>query len=196
MAALDARDAVEKSNMTIYEAYTRMADRAGKFESQEGQDVEADDRSPKLLTSAATGPGRKGGKLGATPPPGEPISKVRQDLAQAQQMRADLQVRLTTTAEELEKLQTKAKADTRRLNELTAERSHLSIRLKDRDAELKGKAKLLEDVQDELVSLNLQLNMADEQSKKLKQENKELVDRWMERMGKEADAMNEKSKFS
>ena len=121
-----------------------MADRAGRLESQEGQDVERDDSSPKLPMSAGTGPGRKGGKLGATPPPGEPISKVRQDLAQAQQMRADLQARLTTTTEELEKLQTNAKADTKRLNELNAERSHLSIRLKDRDAELKGKAKLLE----------------------------------------------------
>lgn len=52
------------------------------------------------------------------------------------------------------------------------------------------------DVQDELVSLNLQLNMADEQSKKLRLENTELVDRWMARMGREADAMNEGSKFS
>lgn len=38
--------------------------------------------------------------------------------------------------------------------------------------------------------------MADEQSRKLQQENKDLVDRWMARMGKEADAMNDASKFS
>ena len=49
---------------------------------------------------------------------------------------------------------------------------------------------------DETVSLTLQLNMADEQAQKLQRENKELVDRWMARMGKEADAMNDKSKFS
>lgn len=47
-----------------------------------------------------------------------------------------------------------------------------------------------------MVSLTLQLNMAEEQSRKLRQENKELVDRWMARMGQEADAMNDKSKFS
>jgi hypothetical protein len=38
--------------------------------------------------------------------------------------------------------------------------------------------------------------MSEEQSSKLKRENKELVDRWMARMGQEADAMNDKSKFS
>jgi hypothetical protein len=54
----------------------------------------------------------------------------------------------------------------------------------------------LKDVQDELVSLNLQFNMAEDRSKKLEKENRELVDRWMARMGKEADAMNDASKFS
>ena len=49
---------------------------------------------------------------------------------------------------------------------------------------------------DESVSLTLQLNMAEENSQKLQQENKDLVDRWMVRMGQEADAMNEESKFS
>jgi hypothetical protein len=38
--------------------------------------------------------------------------------------------------------------------------------------------------------------MAEKRSKELQRENKELVDRWMARMGKEADAMNDASKFS
>lgn len=38
--------------------------------------------------------------------------------------------------------------------------------------------------------------MAEAQSRKLKQENKELIDRWMARMGEEAEAMNKASKFS
>ncbi len=49
---------------------------------------------------------------------------------------------------------------------------------------------------DETVSLTLQLNMAEEQSQKLQRENKDLVDRWMARMGQEADALNDESKFS
>ena len=38
--------------------------------------------------------------------------------------------------------------------------------------------------------------MAEALSRKLEQENKELVDRWMARMGEEADAMNKASNFS
>jgi hypothetical protein len=37
--------------------------------------------------------------------------------------------------------------------------------------------------------------MAEDRSSKLQRENKELVDRWMARMGQEADAMNEASRF-
>lgn len=54
----------------------------------------------------------------------------------------------------------------------------------------------LQNVQTELVSLNLQFNMAEDRAKRLEAENKELVDRWMARMGQEADAMNKASKFS
>ena len=53
-----------------------------------------------------------------------------------------------------------------------------------------------QDIHDETVSLTLQLNMAEAQGEKLREENKELVDRWMARMGKEADAMNVASRFS
>lgn len=49
---------------------------------------------------------------------------------------------------------------------------------------------------DETVSLTLQFNMAEERSQQLQRENKELVDRWMARMGREADAMNDESTFS
>ena len=41
-----------------------------------------------------------------------------------------------------------------------------------------------------MISLNLQLNMSEQTVKKLKAENKELIDRWMEWKGREADEMN------
>ncbi|KAL9014944.1 MAG: hypothetical protein Q9173_000419 [Seirophora scorigena] len=81
------------------------------------------------------------------------------------------------------------------LNELTSDKAALNLKLKDRDEELKGKAKLLESIHDETVSLTLQLNMAEDQALKLRNENENLVERWMTRMGKEADALNEASKF-
>lgn len=86
--------------------------------------------------------------------------------------------------------------ESKRVSELSRERDHLVRSVKDRDEEIKGKTKLLDDVHDENLSLTLQLNMADERSQKLESENQHLVERWMKRMGEEADQMNEKSKFS
>lgn len=44
----------------------------------------------------------------------------------------------------METLRKKSSQEARRINTLESERAHLKLRLKDRDAELKGKAKLLE----------------------------------------------------
>ncbi|GAB7345589.1 hypothetical protein MBLNU457_3889t2 [Dothideomycetes sp. NU457] len=71
----------------------------------------------------------------------------------------------------------------------------LEQRLRDREEELRGKTRLLENTQDEIVSLTLQLNMAEEMAEKLRGENEELVRRWMERMGSEAERMNLGSGF-
>ena len=98
--------------------------------------------------------------------------------------------------EELRKLRIQSSLDTKAIQELGKEKDMLVRRVKDRDEEIKGKAKLLEDVHDETVSLTLQLNMADERVRKVEGENKELVERWMKRMGVEAEEMNQKSKFS
>ena len=124
-----------------------------------------------------------------------------------------MEAKLQNVTEDLNKLKIQSSLDTKRIGELTKEKTTLTTGLRDRDEELKEKAKLVEvrpspllrvcwllmvpqDVHDETVSLTLQLNMAEEQSQKLQQENKDLVDRWMARMGQEADAMNKESKFS
>lgn len=117
-------------------------------------------------------------------------------MTDAQHERSQLQGRLEAALKELQALKGRAKSDGKRMDQLSAGVSQLTIKLKDREEELRGKAKLVENVQDENVTLNLQLNMAEEQSDKLRKENKELVDRWMARMGKEADKMNERHKFS
>ncbi len=41
-----------------------------------------------------------------------------------------------------------------------------------------------------MITLNLQMSIAEKERDKVKKENKELVDRWMKRMAQEADAMN------
>jgi hypothetical protein len=59
--------------------------------------------------------------------------------------------------------------------------------------ELKGKGKFVVEIQDEMVALNLQLNVAEQERERLKKENEELTQRWVERMEQEAKKMNERS---
>ena len=71
-------------------------------------------------------------------------AKIRQDLGEAQRSREELQAHLTKLTEELDKLRLQSRADSKRIHELFAETTSLTMRIKDRDEELRGKAKLLE----------------------------------------------------
>lgn len=197
LGALQQRDRYEKANEKLYENYAKLADRTATLQQATLREtlpiqVESKSASPKPPDRKAS----KGKDAHGIPALGDPIAKVRQDLSEAQRSRGLMETRLQSVTEELQKLKIQSSLDSQRIRELTKESATFARGLKDRNEELKGKAKFLEDMHDETVSLTLQLNMADERSQKLEKENKELVDRWMKRMAQEADAMNDKSKFS
>ncbi|GAD98945.1 autophagy protein Apg16, putative [Paecilomyces variotii No. 5] len=195
-AALGIRDEREKVNTALYDAYTRLADRTARVAAshQDQLPLQSQTQSTSQSSISPKVPSRKPSEQGPSTP--DALAAARADLSAAQRSRAELQEQLTRTSTELEKLKKKTVQDSRRITVLEGERTHLSLRLRDRDEELRGKAKLLDDLQDELASLNLQLNMAEDRSSKLQRENQELVDRWMARMKKEAEAMNDASKYS
>jgi chromosome condensin MukBEF ATPase and DNA-binding subunit MukB len=172
-------------------ADTRLADRVAELSEKQSTGAFPENAAEQTQPSVA---GKRGSKS-TSPAPPESLSQLRQDLTRAQQDRGELQTRLDIVTKELETLKAKSKVDTRRISQLSAGVTQMTVRLRDREEELRGKAKLVEDVQDEMVTLNLQLNIAEEQKEMLKKENKELVDRWMARKAKEADAMNDESKF-
>lgn len=207
----------------IYAADTRLADRTAKLatptDSSAGPGVEHKQSASKeaLRTVSSPSVASKQPSQETAPSLTDVLNTTRADLSEAQRSRSELQESLNRANAEFEKLRKKSAQDGRRLKAVDHERLQLQLRLKDRDEELRQKAKLLEvghalgtlecyvghwltrsiqDFQDEIATLNLQLNMADEKSSKLQRENQELVDRWMARMGQEADAMNNASKFS
>jgi hypothetical protein len=130
-------------------------------------------------------------------------------LAEALRSRGVAETRLRTADDELTKLREKTKNDSRALRRLESECASLTTRLRDREHELREKRKLVEvstllaklhprsivfnfrqEVQDEMITLGLQLTLAEKERDKVKADNKDLVDRWMKRMAQEADAMN------
>ncbi|KFY48672.1 hypothetical protein V495_01132 [Pseudogymnoascus sp. VKM F-4514 (FW-929)] len=179
---LRQRDEVEKANYDLIDAYSRLADQTAALEAK----VSANPSS-----SIPTSPGNDTPGLANQ----DEGTQVKSDLAEALRAKGQLQRRLKVTEETLEGLKVRAKADSTLIRDLSAERVQLILKVKDRDEELRGKTQLLVQVQDENMSLDLQLNMAEQQTARLKKENKDLIDRWMARMGQEADAMNEASKF-
>lgn len=65
-------------------------------------------------------------------------------MSEAQRSRGAMQLRLQSLTEEMKKLRVRSKVDSKRIGELVSERTHLATRMRDRDEELRGKAKLLE----------------------------------------------------
>ncbi|KAL8785505.1 MAG: hypothetical protein Q9213_003331 [Squamulea squamosa] len=192
--ALQARDRSEQAQKYLFDAYTRLADRAASADAQKsgnGESSPANEPNPVQL-SKETSPRA----LVDTFSNVEALARIKQDLSEAQRSRGTLQSRLDDVSDSLQKSKLQLAKDKKWLDELALEKAALTRRLRDRDEELKGKAKLLEDVHDETVSLTLQLNMAENQVQMLKKENEDLVERWMVRMGKEANAMNDASKFT
>ncbi|MCJ1411876.1 hypothetical protein MMC19_005968 [Ptychographa xylographoides] len=184
-AAMLARDNQEQANKEVYDAYTQLADRTAILGNRSSDRAEA----AKGDAFDQTGSPLSG-------PADYPASNVRQNLLEAQRSRSELQARLTAVSAELDKLKLKSKTDMQRIHDLSREKTSLTLKLRDRDEELRGKAKLLTDVHDENLSLTIELNMAEAQNQRLQTENKELVDRWMAQKSQEADAMNTRSKFS
>jgi phage-related minor tail protein len=69
----------------------------------------------------------------------------------------------------------------------------LERKLKDREEELREKKKLVDNVQDDMLALTIQYNAVERENEKLVGENGELVRRWMDRMGMEAERTNRES---
>ncbi|KAL8417665.1 hypothetical protein RB594_001353 [Gaeumannomyces avenae] len=143
--------------------------------------VPASSRRDAAAAAAAAGP------AAASDPS---VARLRLDLAEALRAQGLLQSRVKTAEGELERLRSKTADDSRAIRQLTSERNVLATKVRDRDEELRGKSKLVENVQDELLALTLQLNVTEQKKAKIEAENKELVERWMKRKGQEAEALN------
>lgn len=202
LRALDNRDQREKSNAAIIDAYAKLADYTISLQHTVGtKDVQFDaDKTPATVSRL---PARLLGSPRSPPAPKpdtEIITSLRLDFMAANRDKTLLKTELSNLGTKLDQMQVAAKeqsSDTTNLKTQLANLEHekalLSRKLRDRDSELKEKARLVENVQDELLGLEMQINVAEEKAARLQTENKELVDRWMSRMGQEAEKMNEGS---
>lgn len=209
-SALEARDAHEQAHKPYIDACrcfhsdhapppqvdvrsdTALADRTAQAAANE---TLAGPASPSPSADRTSLPTR--GKPGKEPELAAPddLASLRTDLANTQKARASLQTQLQELTAQLTGLTTQQRASQAQTTVLTRQKAELERKLRDRDEELRGKSKMVEQAHDEMVAQGLQLNLAEDRSAKLEKENRELVDRWMKRMGEEAERVNRDSKW-
>ncbi|RDA83462.1 hypothetical protein CP532_6074 [Ophiocordyceps camponoti-leonardi (nom. inval.)] len=173
-------------NMELVQACSQMADYISSLEADKAA-LESRAAKPHLPASKSSSPRPRSSDVSED---ASVAAQLRLDLAETLRSKGVAETRLRVAEAELAKLRSQAKEDARAIKDLTADRTTLTLRVKDREHELREKRKLLEQVQDETITLNLQVSMAEKERDKVTKENKELVDRWMKRMAQEADAMN------
>ncbi|KZZ93856.1 Autophagy-related protein 16 [Moelleriella libera RCEF 2490] len=171
-------------NMELVQTCSQMADRISALEAEKA----ALECGASVVNAKKGTVGSKGAGTSNADDPG--VAQLRLDLAESLRSKGVTENRLRAAEVESSRLRTQSKSDARSIEGLTADKASLTTRLKDREHELREKRKLLEQVQDEMITLNLQMSVAEVERDKVKKENKELVDRWMKRMAQEADAMN------
>ncbi|KAI2636483.1 autophagy protein 16 [Hypomontagnella submonticulosa] len=177
-------------NKDLVEACSQLADRIAALEAEKAvwQTSAAKPSSPRFSEKPASGKAPATTEAASASDPS--VAQLKLDLAEALRSKGQIQSRLKTAEDELQKLRSKTKVDAKRISDLTAERNALMAKLRDRNEELVGKNKMLKDIQDDNLTLNIQLDVTEQKAAKVAAENKQLVERWMERMRHEADAMN------
>ena len=156
LQALDDRDKKEKANYEFYSSCLHFLPKRTKSELTISEDSKLADRmatvdqrasgdkdSSQALLSPSNVVNPAAAALSA-PLSTENIAKIREDLGEAQRSKGIMQSRLQKVSDELQKLKMHSALDKNRIVELSSERTILLTKIKDRDEELKGKAKLLE----------------------------------------------------
>lgn len=193
-ASIDDVEINNPVNMELVSTCSQMADRISALQAEIESLHTAQQAAAAPPSTTST---KKKSKKDQPPPVPEPsvdedsfIARLRLELAEALRSKGVSETRLRSAQEEVDRLQTRARSNEKTIRTLELENSTLTRKLKDRDHELREKGKLIESVQDEMITINLQMSVAEAERDKVKEENKELVDRWMRRMAVEVEAMN------
>ncbi len=123
------------------------------------------------------------------------LATARSELAAAQATGTSSGARAASLASELESAREELAGERGQKETWARQATGLDRKLRDRNAEARESRKLVEQVQDEMIGLNLEKNMAEQRAEQLTRENKDLIERWVEYKSREAERMNEQSRW-
>jgi len=188
LANLQRRDKFEQANAHLIAEYAKVADRSAAAEA----------KLRALETGAGTenaDPATEGQSAGLLSHLRSELDAARERITVLEKAEAGLAERATQLQDRLESLEKEGTEQTARGEKLARHVAALTRKLKDRDAEARESRKLVEHLQDEMIGLNLEKNMAVQRMEDAEAQLKELEGRLMEWKRKEAEKMNEESKW-
>ncbi|ROV95036.1 hypothetical protein VPNG_09458 [Cytospora leucostoma] len=182
-------------NQDLVEACSQLNDRIAALEAEKAHWQTSSNPPPEPSPQPQPPTSSSTTSTSDQPPPPNPsdpqaLTRLRADLAEALRQRSSLETRLRRVTSERDALLAAGRTAARAARELAQERDSLRTRVRDQSEELRGKKQMLEQVQDEVLALDLQLNVAEQQKARIAAENKQLIERWMRRARQEADDMN------
>ncbi|CAZ83857.1 unnamed protein product [Tuber melanosporum] len=165
LISLQSRDIREKSHDNFISAYTRLANRT----------------SNPTTTSDTSDP--------TNPPP--PDQQLITDLLAAQTSKGLLQSQLAAAQAEVVSLQAQIKA----LEKVAREKERLERKNVDLESEGRDKSRVIQNLQDEMLTLTMELNVLADKEQATRKENEDLVQRWMDFAETRAEVMNRASNW-
>ncbi|KAK9489488.1 autophagy protein 16-domain-containing protein [Lipomyces doorenjongii] len=165
------RDVREMKNYYIIDAYTKLAERT----------VAAETNTVGSTTGAGTN--------------SRDLARIRVELESLYNNQSTSKSIIENLEAEAEKLKLYNARIDAEFEKLQLDKKKLESRLKTRDEEYRERNKSIQILQDEILTYQIQLNVAEDKVNKLEKENRELVNRWMERVSREAEKLNDANAF-
>ncbi|KAK9455193.1 autophagy-related protein 16 [Dipodascopsis uninucleata] len=168
---LSERDEREKQSEAFYDSYSNLALRT--------------------VTAEKNASVSKSGSVQTT----QEIEKLRGELDALYKYQASAKSTIEKLQVDNDKLTIYSEKLINELDKLTLDKKKIDSKLRTRDEEFRERNKTVQVLQDEILTYQIQLNVAEDKMTRLENENRELVKRWMERVSREAEKLNDANAF-
>lgn len=123
------------------------------------------------------------------------IASLKEELAGLYRTQSQNAQRLLALSDSLRDTEDRARDEADQRKSLRLDMDRTQRRCQDLEASLKEKEKMIVHLTDELQTNGLEFNQLEERNKKLVKDNKNLLQRWLDRMNQEATQVNEANAF-
>lgn len=123
------------------------------------------------------------------------VASLKEELAGLYRTQSQNAQRLLALSDSLRDTEDRARDEADQRKSLRADLDRTQRRCQDLEASLKEKEKMIVHLNDELQTNGLEFNQLEERNQKLVKDNKNLLQRWLDRMNQEAQQVNEANAF-